>query len=76
MKWIKSLDEKPKSGVDVHVVLHGGIRSVAKYWDVTQQWLSGDPNVSAQDIVVKWKYEQANLTNTTNKEEEKNSAGD
>lgn len=60
-KWIKALDEKPKTGIDVHVVLDTGERSVAQYWELTGKWLSADPNVGAMDTVVKWKYELAQL---------------
>lgn len=61
MKWVKATDKRPVSGVDVHVIMKGGDRSVARYWHETKQWLTADPNVSVGDEIIKWRYADAIL---------------
>lgn len=58
MSWTSAEDEKPKSGVDVYVVTEDGEKGVAKFWDVTSNWLTADPNIGGS-TVLKWKYAQA-----------------
>jgi len=62
MKYIKIHVKKPISGVDVHIVTESGYKSVAKYWHLTKQWLSADPELASYDKVAKWKYADAELT--------------
>ena len=59
LKYIKALDKKPHTGVDVYVVTDTGKKGIAKFWDLTQQWLTADSNLKPDDIVVKWKYAEA-----------------
>ena len=59
MKYIKSIDEKPKSGVDVFVVTESGCKGVARFWDLTGLWLTMDRNILQGDLVKKWKYADA-----------------
>ena len=57
--YILAEDEKPMSGIDVYVVTHGGVKGVAKFWDVTGHWLTQDKNLKPYDNVKKWKYANA-----------------
>ena len=47
------------TGVDVYVVTEGGVKGIAKFWDLTGRWLTQDENLKQDDIVKKWKYANA-----------------
>ena len=42
MVYILNDDQKPMSGVDVHIVTESGSKGVAKYWDEMGTWLTRD----------------------------------
>ena len=59
MAYILSETEKPMSGVDVYVVINQGVKGIAKFWDLTGNWLTQDKNLQPDDKVKKWKYASA-----------------
>lgn len=59
MPYTLSESEKPMSGVDVYVVTETGVKGIARFWDVTGQWLTQDKNLKTDDKVKKWKYANA-----------------
>ena len=59
MPYTLNESEKPMSGVDVYIVTEAGVKGIAKFWDVTGQWLTQDKNIKADDRVKKWKYASA-----------------
>lgn len=59
MAYLLADEQKPMSGVDVYVVTESGVKGIAKYWDVTDQWLTQDYRFKVDDIVKKWKYADA-----------------
>lgn len=61
MAYVLNDDQKPMSGVDVHIVTESGFKGVAKYWDVTGAWLTCDKAINIDDRVKKWKYEDAKI---------------
>ena len=61
MVYILNDDQKPMSGVDVHIVTESGSKGVAKYWDEMGIWLTRDKAIDVDDRVEKWKYEDAKI---------------
>jgi hypothetical protein len=59
MRWVKADDETPRTGVDVYVKTVDGCFGVAKYWDLTHQWLTKDERLKNLTAVSKWKYSDA-----------------
>jgi len=59
MAYLLADEQKPMSGVDVYVVTESGVKGIAKYWDVTGQWLTQDDRFKVDDIVKKWRYANA-----------------
>jgi len=59
MSYILADEKKPMTGIDVHVVTEGGVKGVAKYWDLTGQWIAQDKKLNHGDVVKKWKYANA-----------------
>ena len=59
MKWKKVYDGVPEEGVDVHVVTDRGVRGIARYWSLTEKWLTADKSIPAGHNVDKWKYADA-----------------
>ena len=53
MAYILSETEKPMSGVDVYVVTNQGVKGIAKFWDLTGNWLTQDKNLQPDDKVKK-----------------------
>lgn len=59
MPYINADKENPMENVDVWVVTESGKKGIARWWDVTKSWLTSDSNLSVNDRVKKWKFENA-----------------
>jgi len=59
VNYVDAQEEKPKTGVDVFVITTTGKKGIAKFWDVTQRWMTADENLANADVVIKWRYAEA-----------------
>jgi hypothetical protein len=62
MKYVKTKNKYPENNVDVHVVTSTGKKGIAKFWKNAGLWLTQDTTLKTNDTVVKWKYEEAKIT--------------
>lgn len=56
-EWISVNDKLPNQNIDVLVLVEGGRKGIviiARYWDVTGQWLHCDPRGEFDNHVTHW----------------------